>query len=53
MDDVCRLRSVIDRSSGIIRTLLASARPRPIEHPTMAAAWAEARIYLGDAGDES
>ena len=27
---------------------LASAAPYPIEHPTMAAAWAEARLYLDE-----
>lgn len=47
-----RERYSLSRAHTIIRKLLASATPHPVEHPTMAEAWAEARLYLGEYGDD-
>lgn len=46
--DVLTLCDAYDATLDIIRTLLASAHPHPVEHPTMTAAWAKAREFLGE-----
>lgn len=45
-----KLRAILrrtERAEDMIRTLLASAVPHPVEHPTMTKAWAAAREFLG------
>jgi hypothetical protein len=50
-NDANAAEAEVERLRGVIRTMIASAVPHPIEHPTMTQAWADARAVLGEDGE--
>jgi hypothetical protein len=46
---ICRAVNAHDDLVAALQAMLASAHPHPVEHPTMTAAWAQAREVLARA----
>jgi hypothetical protein len=53
-DDISNLQEENRVLLHALKTVVASAHPHPVEHPTMTAAWAHARVVIAKAeGRES